>query len=87
MIGFRMTTAAKTDQDKNEKGRPAEEERTHEPVREFEDVIDLVAVLGGIRGLAKKFVNECQATHHICSNLLRSFPDAVRAASVRVAKS
>jgi hypothetical protein len=34
-------------------------------------VIDLVAVLGSVWRLAQKFVNEREATHHICSNLLR----------------
>src|SRR5947207_7794597 len=46
-----------------QKGRPTEKERTHEPVREFENVIDLVAVLGSVWRLTKKFINEREAIH------------------------
>jgi len=53
MIGFRVAAPAKADQHKNEKGRPSDKKRAHKPVREFEDMIDLVAVLGGVRRLAK----------------------------------
>src|SRR6266404_1411879 len=71
MIGFRVAAPAKADQHKNEKGRPSDKKRAHKPVREFEDMIDLVAVLGCVRRLAKKFVNEREATHRICPSLLR----------------
>jgi hypothetical protein len=47
-----MPTSAETDQNENEKRRPANEEGAHEPVAEFEDVIDLVTMLGGVGRLA-----------------------------------
>src|SRR6202035_142407 len=71
MIGFRMAAPAKTDQDKNEKGRPSEKKCAHKPVRELDDMIDLVAVFGSVRWLAKKFVNQGEASHRICPNPLR----------------
>src|SRR5438067_2086254 len=52
VIRFGVAAFAKADQNKNEKGRPTEKERTHEPVREFENVIDLVTVLGRVWRLA-----------------------------------
>src|SRR5258707_1284166 len=58
VIGFRVAALAKPDQDENEKGRPPKEERAHKPVREFDNVIDLVAMLGGVWREANKFVNE-----------------------------
>ena len=80
VIGQGMATLAKTDQNENEKSGPADEERTHEPVTKFEDVIDLVAMLGCIRRLTKKFVDQRQAIH-TCPNFLRLALDAARAAS------
>src|SRR5438034_538866 len=71
MIGLRLAAPAESDQHKNKKGRPSKEQRAHEPVGEFQNVIDLVAMLGGVWRLAKKFVNEREATHRICPNLLR----------------
>src|SRR4029077_17032035 len=68
VIGSRMATLAEANQNKNEKGRPPDEEHPHEPVAEFEDVIDLVAVLGCVRRLAEELVDERQATH-ICPSL------------------
>src|SRR5712664_2670046 len=61
VIGFRVAAPAKTDQDENEKGRPPKEESAHKPVREFDNVIDLVAMLGGVWREANKFVNEREA--------------------------
>jgi len=86
MIGFRMATSAKADQNKKKKGRPSEKQRAHKPVRELQNVIDLIAVLRRVGRLAEKFVNERKATH-TCSNLLRPTPDVVRAAFGHVAKS
>ncbi len=71
MIGLRVAALVKTDQHKNEKGGPSEKKRPHEPVREFENVIDLIAMLGSVWRLTKKFVNEREASHRICPNLLR----------------
>ena len=71
VIGLGMAAFVETNQHKNEKKRPSKEQRSHEPVREFQDVIDLIAVLGGVRRLAEKFINEREAIHQTCPNLLR----------------
>ena len=57
VVGDRMFAFAETQQDINEKDRPAEKERAHEPVAELDDVIDLVAVLGSIRRHADELVD------------------------------
>ncbi len=80
-----MPTSAEADQNENEKRGPADEERGHEPVAEFKDMIDLVTMLGGVGRLAQKFVDHPEA-NHTCLNLPRSVPDAARAAFVRGAK-
>src|ERR1700736_6114708 len=80
VIGRGMATFAETDQNENEKSGPADEERAHEPVTKLENVIDLVAVLGCIRRLTKKFVDQRQAIHTY-PNFLRSALGATRAAS------
>src|SRR5262249_58785825 len=46
MIRPRLAAFPKTDQDKNEKSGPTGKQRAHEPVRELEDVVDLVAMFG-----------------------------------------
>ncbi len=58
-----MATLVEANQNKDEKRRPTNEERAHEPVAELDDVIDLVTVLGSVRRLAEKFVDERKATH------------------------
>src|SRR2546428_11778156 len=63
VVSVRMTTFAETDQNKNEKRRPTKEKRAHEPMSELEDVIDLIAVLGGVWWQAKELVDQRQATH------------------------
>src|ERR1044071_4146120 len=40
IIGAGMASLAEPDQNKNEKTRPPDEKRAHEPVAELEDVID-----------------------------------------------
>jgi len=80
MIGLGMAAFAKTNQDVNEKQRPANEERAHEPVAELKDVIDLISVLGRVRGLTEEFVDQREATH-IYRDLPESALDAARAAS------
>src|SRR5262249_13772257 len=67
MISFRMAALVETEQDKNEKSGPTDKERAHEPMRELENVIDLVAMLGSIRRLPEKLVDQREATHP-CSN-------------------
>src|SRR6476620_12136440 len=42
MVCHRVTAFVKTPENKKEKRRPSEEERTHEPMAELDDVIDLV---------------------------------------------
>src|SRR5207302_3825337 len=85
VIGFGMAALVETDQNENEKDRPTYKKRTHEPMREFENVIDLVAMLRSIRRLAKKFVDQCQAIHRRPSP--RSIVRAAGWAFARVAKS
>src|SRR2546426_12369585 len=87
MIGHRMTPFAETKQHKGEESRPPEKERSHEPVAELDDVIDLIAVLGSIRRQAEKFVNQREmAANHTRQNLPASAPGAVRAECWRDAK-
>src|SRR5262249_58993678 len=84
MIRPRLAAFPKTDQDKNEKSGPTGKQRAHEPVRELEDVVDLVAMFGCIRRLAEKFVNEREAIH--LRRDLRSIARAAESASGHVAK-
>src|ERR1043166_1923953 len=79
VIGHRMATAPKANQHKNEESRPAHEQHAHEPLAELQDVIDLKAVFGKVRGLPEKFVDQCEAIH-TCSSLRRSAPDKARPA-------
>ena len=51
MISHGMAAPAKTNQGVGEKSRPPDEERGHKPMAEFQNVIDLEAVLGSIRRL------------------------------------
>ena len=82
-----MAALMKANQNVNEKNRPADEKKRHEPMAELEDVIDLKAVLGSIRLLAEKFVNERERpVTHIFRDLLPPIPDAVRAACGCVSK-
>src|SRR5436853_7297437 len=53
IIGTGMPALAKPNQDENEKGRPTDEKRAHEPVGKFEDMIDLVTMLGRVRRLTE----------------------------------
>src|SRR4051794_38501427 len=48
VVGDGMAASAKTKQHVNKERRPAHKERPHEPMRELDDVIDLVAMLGSI---------------------------------------
>src|ERR1041385_4194752 len=80
MIGRGMTAFAKADQNENKKKRPTNEERAHKPMGKLENMIDLIAVLGRIRRLTKKLVDQREASHTY-PNFLRSALDAVRAAS------
>ena len=53
MVCHRVAAFAKTPENEKEKRRPSEKERAHEPMTELDDVIDLVAMLGGIRRQAR----------------------------------
>src|SRR5439155_6164458 len=70
---------------KNKKRRPPNKKRSHEPVAELKDVIDLISMRGGVWRLSQKLVDHRQATH-ICSNLPRLSPDVARRACVHAAK-
>ena len=63
MIGDGVTTAMESDQHENKVTKPSDKQRGHEPVTEFENVIDLIAMLGSVRRLTEKFVYEGEATH------------------------
>jgi hypothetical protein len=57
MIGVRLATLPKTNQDVNKKSRPPDEQRGHEPVTKLNDMIDLIAVGGSVGRLTQKLVN------------------------------
>jgi hypothetical protein len=42
MISNRLPAFPEPDQDKNKERRPSNEQRAHEPVAKFEDVVDLI---------------------------------------------
>ena len=84
MIGLRLPAFAEANQDKNKKGRPTKKKRAHEPVRELDDMIDLEAMLGSVRRLAEKFVDQREAIH--CRPNLPSIARAAAAAFGRVSK-
>src|SRR6059058_5960328 len=79
MIGNRLATLPKSNQDVNEKGRPPDEQCGHEPVTKLNDMVDLIAVGGSVGRLTQKLVDERKAIH-TCSSLPRSAPDAARPA-------
>src|SRR6267143_3073763 len=78
IIGLGMAAPAESNQNESKIGGPAEEERTHEPVAEFDDVVDLISVLGRVRRHSEKFVDDAE-TKHTCRGPRRSVPDAARA--------
>src|SRR4051794_19399971 len=80
MIGYRLATLPKPNQDVNKKSRPPDEQRGHEPVTKLNDMIDLIAVGGSVGRLTQKLVDERKAIH-TCSSLPPSVPDAARPAS------
>src|SRR5437016_14647574 len=69
VIRTRLSAPPEPNQRKNKKRRPADKQRAHEPMTEFDDVVDLISMRGSIRGLAQKFIDQREATH-ICSSLL-----------------
>ena len=85
MIGDGVFAAAETEKDVNEKGRPTDEERTHEPMRELDNVIDLITVLGSVRRQPDELVDQGEAIPHV-SNLRRSAAGAARVECGRVPK-
>ena len=85
VVRDRMPALAEAHQDVNEKDRPADKQRGHEPMAELDDVIDLVAVLGSIRRQADQFVEEGEPIH-ISPDPRPSIPGAARAACWRAAK-
>src|SRR6188474_2881267 len=79
MIGVRLATLPKTNQDVNKKSRPTEEQNGHEPVTKLKDMIDLVAVGRSVGRLTQKLIDQ-RKTIHTCSNLPRSVLDGVQPA-------
>src|SRR5689334_16462414 len=71
VIGHGMAATMITDEDIQKEDQPPDEESAHEPVTKLEDVIDLVAVLGGIWRLPHELINQGQLIH-TGTNLLRS---------------
>src|SRR5438270_6935014 len=65
-----IATLVKTNQDVGEKREPADEERGHEPMRELDDVIDLVAMLGSVRRLTENLINQGETINHTAQDLL-----------------
>src|SRR6516165_6877312 len=63
VVGFWMSAPMKTNQNKNEEQRPSDEERGHEPVRELENVIDLITVLGSVGRLPEELIDQREAIH------------------------
>ena len=57
VISNRMPASPEANQNENKERRPAEKKRPHEPMAEFEDVVDLVSVGGSVRGLAQEFID------------------------------
>src|SRR5438067_13884323 len=85
MVCNRMATSAEPNEHENKVGEPANEQRPHEPVAELNDVIDLKSVLGSIRRLAEKFVDQSEATHNR-RNLLRRTLDVAPKVSANAAR-
>src|SRR5207249_1195186 len=79
-----LAASPEPNQHENKKRRPTKEERTHEPVAELEDVIDLISMRGGVGRLAQAFIDERKATH-TCSDLPRSIPGRARSACAHAA--
>jgi hypothetical protein len=71
VIGHRMAAVVITKEHVNKESKPADEERTHEPMAKLDDVIDLVAVFGSIRRQTEQFVDQGKPIH-IAINLPRS---------------
>jgi len=57
MIGNRLATLPKPNQDVNKKRRPPDEQRRHEPVTKLKDMIDLITMGGSVGRLTQKLVN------------------------------
>ena len=85
VIGHGMAATVITKQNIQEKDQPSDEERAHEPMAKLQDVIDLIAVFGGIRRLAEEFVDQSKPTH-IATNLPRSIAHTVPADGERNAR-
>src|SRR5262249_8733458 len=79
MIGIWLAALPKPKQDVNKKHRPPDEQRRHEPVTKFKNMIDLVAVSRSVGRLTQKLVDQCKAIH-TCSGLPRLALDGVRPA-------
>src|SRR5207237_792281 len=78
VIGHGMAATVIAKEHINKKNKPTDEERAHEPMAKLQDVIDLIAVFGGVRGLAEKFVDQSKPTH-IATSLPRSIARTVPA--------
>jgi hypothetical protein len=52
-----MPASPEANQNENKERRPAEKKRSHEPMAELKDVVDLIPVGGSVRRLAEKFID------------------------------
>src|SRR5438309_1635180 len=77
VIGHGMAAAVITKEHINKESKPTDEEGAHEPMAKLDDMIDLIAVLGRVRGYTQEFVDQGK-TIHIATNLPRTVARAVR---------
>jgi len=85
MVGGGVSTFVKAEQDEKKIEHPSDKERSHEPVSEFENVVYLVSMLGGVRWLTEELIDQSEPTH-TSPNLPRLVPDAVVSACDRDAR-
>src|SRR5205823_10628310 len=84
VIGHGMAAAMITKEDEQKKGQPSNEESGHEPGTKLQDVIDLIALFGGIWRLPHKLINQGELIH-IATNLRRSTDRTALSACERAA--
>ena len=84
VMAIKMAATMKTYENKQKEDQPPNEESGHEPVTKLQDVIDLVAVFGGIRRLPHKLINQGELIH-TATNLLRSTDRTALSACERAA--
>jgi len=76
VIGHGMAATVIAIEHINKKNKPTDEERAHEPMAKLQDVIDLIAVFGGVRGLAEEFVDQSKLliSRQVFSIIARTVP-------------